>query len=176
MHMNLMNWQSDATQKEYNQTLDGILLILWCTHTVHIMNCKNKMKWKIVSLQTFQCMCWQSIRNMNTNKGILNISKHHSWKEKTSIPNVVTGIHTAKPNCVCCVQSIPKYFCTTIAAYCAWAIHVNDSQHFTIRISFDRCTYTCTNINPICTCFAFDNFIVFKSAWCTEVYCNIMIT
>ena len=71
-------------------------------------NCKNKMKWKIVSLQTFQCMCWQSIRNMNTNKGILNISKHHSWKEKTSIPNVVTGIriHTANPNCVYCVQSI----------------------------------------------------------------------
>ena len=69
---------------------------------------QNKMKWKIVSLQTFQCMCWQSIRNMNTNKGILNISKHHSWKEKTSIPNVVTGIriHTANPNCVYCVQSI----------------------------------------------------------------------
>ena len=118
------------------------------THTVHIMNCKNKMKWKIVSLQTFQSMCWQSIRNMNTNKGILNISKHHSWKEKTSIPNVVTGIrrHTASPNCVYCVQSIslahvqssgrggglleqkmnaytyisiPKYFCTTIATYCA---------------------------------------------------------
>ena len=127
------------------------------------------MKWKIVSVQTFQCMCSQSIRNMNINKGILNISKHHSWKEKTSIPNVVTGIriHTANPNCVYCVQSIslahvqssgkggggseqkmnaytyisiPKYFCTTIAAYCACAIHVNDSQHFTIRIPFDRCT------------------------------------
>ena len=78
------------------------------THTVHTMNCKNKMKWKIVSLQIFQCMCWQSIRNMNTNKGILNISKHHSWKEKTSIPNAVTGIriHTANPNCVYCIQSI----------------------------------------------------------------------
>ena len=25
---------------------------------------------------------------------------------------------------------IPKYFCTTIAAYCAEAIHVIDSQHF----------------------------------------------
>ena len=95
-----MNWQSDhdATQKEYNQTLDRIADIVVYTHIVHIMNCKNKMKWKIVSLQTFQCMCSQSIRNMNINKGILNISKHHSWKEKTSIPNVVTGIHTANPN------------------------------------------------------------------------------
>ena len=87
-----------------------VLLILWYIPTlcIHIMNCKNKMKWRIVSLQTFQCMCWQSIRNMNTNKGILNVSKHHSWKEKTSIPNVVTEIriHTANPNCVYCVQSI----------------------------------------------------------------------
>ena len=65
---------------------------------------------------------------------------------KTSIPNVVTVIHTANPKCVYCVQSIslapvessgkgggafrtkmnaytyisiPKYFCTTIAADCA---------------------------------------------------------
>ena len=36
--------QSNATQKEYDQTLDGILLMLWCTHTVHIMNCKSNMK------------------------------------------------------------------------------------------------------------------------------------
>ena len=70
-----------------------------------------------------------------------------SVKLKTSIPNVVTMIHTANPNCVYCVQSIslahvqssgrgggglseqkmnaytyisiPKYFCTTIATYCA---------------------------------------------------------
>ena len=39
------------------QTLDGILLILWCTHTVHLMNCKSKMKWKIVIIQTFKCTC-----------------------------------------------------------------------------------------------------------------------
>ena len=50
MHTNFMNWESDATQKEYNQTWDGILLILWCTHTVHIMNCKSKMKWKVVNI------------------------------------------------------------------------------------------------------------------------------
>ena len=62
---------------------------------------------------------------------------------KTSIPNVFTVIHTANPNCVYCVQSIslayvqssgrglseqklnaytyisiPKYFCTDIAADC----------------------------------------------------------
>ena len=39
------------------QTLDGILLILWCNHTVHLMNCKSKMKWKIVIIQTFKCTC-----------------------------------------------------------------------------------------------------------------------
>ena len=39
------------------QTLDGILLILWCNHTVHLMNCKSKMKWKIVIIQTFKCKC-----------------------------------------------------------------------------------------------------------------------
>ena len=44
------------------QTLDGILLILWCNHTVHLMNCKSKMKWKIVIIQTFKCTCWQRIR------------------------------------------------------------------------------------------------------------------
>ena len=64
-----------------------------------------------------------------------------SVKLKTSIPNVITVIHTAYPNCVYCIQlislahfrvlvggglseqkmnaytyiSIPKYFCTTIA-------------------------------------------------------------
>ena len=97
MHTNF----SDATQKEYNQTLDCIADIVVYTHTVHI------------------------------------------------IANVVTVIHTANPNCIYCVQSIslahiqssgrgggggskqkmnayvytyisiPKYFCTTIAADCA---------------------------------------------------------
>ena len=31
--------------------------ILWCNHTVHLMNCKGKMKWKIVIIQTFKCTC-----------------------------------------------------------------------------------------------------------------------
>ena len=46
----------------HGQTLDGILLILWCNHTVHLINCKSKMKWKIVIIQTFKCTCWQRIR------------------------------------------------------------------------------------------------------------------
>ena len=40
-----------------SRTSDGILLILWCTHTVHLMNCKSKMKWKIVIIQHFKCTC-----------------------------------------------------------------------------------------------------------------------
>ena len=28
----------------HGQTLDGILLILWCAQTVCLMNCKNKIK------------------------------------------------------------------------------------------------------------------------------------
>ena len=38
-------------------TLDGILLILWANHAAHLMNCKSKMKWKIVIIQTFKCAC-----------------------------------------------------------------------------------------------------------------------
>ena len=45
------------------------LLILWCTHTVHLMNCKSKMKWKIVIIQTFKWTCWQRIRQQKINKG-----------------------------------------------------------------------------------------------------------
>ena len=45
------------------------LLILWCTYTVHLMNCKSKMKWKIVIIQTFKWTCWQRIRQQKINKG-----------------------------------------------------------------------------------------------------------
>ena len=75
-----------------------------------------------------------------------NFISPNTTQRKTSIPKVVTGIHTTNPNCVYCIQliylahagvlvrvgglseqkmnaytyiSIPKYFCTNIAAYCA---------------------------------------------------------
>ena len=35
MHTNFMNWQSDATQKEYNQTLDGIADIVVYPHCAY---------------------------------------------------------------------------------------------------------------------------------------------
>ena len=34
-------------KKNYNQTLDDILPMLWFTRIVHTMNCKSKMKWKM---------------------------------------------------------------------------------------------------------------------------------
>ena len=78
-----MNWQSDATQKEYNQTLDCIADIVVYTHTVHII---AKTKWNARLLM------------YKLSSASINI--------KTSIPNVVTVIHTANPNCVYYVQSI----------------------------------------------------------------------
>ena len=52
--------------------------------------------------------------------------------------------------------SIPKYFCTTIAVYCAQAMHVIDRQHFLMIGALSTGTYT--NINQICTSFVFDIF------------------
>ena len=133
-----MNWLSDATQKEHNQTLDCIADIVVYTQTVHIMNCKNKMKWQLLKLSS---ACADKASESWTETKNVNISKYHSWKEKTSIPNAVTGIHTANPNCVYCITlqsislahaqssgrglseqeihaytyiSITKYICTTI--------------------------------------------------------------
>ena len=45
----------------------GILKWNECTHTVHLMNCKSKMKWTTVIIQTFKFTCWQRTRQQKKN-------------------------------------------------------------------------------------------------------------
>ena len=115
-----------------------------------------------------------------------NLISPNTTQRKTSIPKVVTVIHTASPNCVYCAQfifskcpefsqrglseqntnaytymPIPNYFCTTIAAYCTCYWQPTLLPFLKIGTLI---TYKCTNINQICACFAFDNFILLKSA------------
>ena len=71
------------------------------------------------------------------------------------MPRVLVGGAFRTKNERIHIHTNSKYFCTTIATYCA---------DLPFLIIGALSTYTCTNINQICTCFVFDNFIVFKSA------------
>ena len=57
---------------------------LWCARTVHLMNCKNKMKWKIMITQTVHCTCWQRIRAKTSTK-IFYFSKYHTHTHKSVV-------------------------------------------------------------------------------------------
>ena len=140
--------------KEYNQTVDGILLILWCAHTVHIMKQEHKQR-NFISPNTTQR------KNFN--------SKGCDW-----------DTHSQPQLCLYkyCIQLIYLAHAQSSGGGGAFRtkklVHTHTHQfqkllHYYCRLLCRSpllpfliigalSTWTCTN--QICTCFVFDNVIV----------------
>ena len=151
---------TDATQKELciltlwidslmQHKKNTIRLHMVFADIVHIMNCKSKLKWKVVNIQTFQCMYWQIISNKNTNKeieylriplkGKLQFQRLWLWYTQPAptvfiahslyLANAQSSLRGGFQNKIR-MHTHTCQFQTTFALLLLLIVHVIDSQHF----------------------------------------------
>jgi len=153
------------------------LLILWCTYTVHLMNCKSKMKWKIVIIQTFKWTCWQRIRQQKINKGCY-FSKCNTTHRKKCCElqfwRIWQGYTHPTPTvsiAYILVSCIPKVLVG--GGFLIKDEHIHMIEKIVLGYFCHLLCTSCTcywqptllpplYINQIGTCFDLDNFIVFS--------------
>ena len=148
------------------------------------------LKWKIVIIQTFECTCWQRIRqqkNQQRNFIFPNIIPHTEkkccelqfwriWQGYTHrtptvsiayilvlcIPKVLVGQGAFQNKKMNRYTWLKRLFLVTFVTYCAQAVHAINSQHFYRPFwSGTLSTYT-SKTYQIAIYFDLENFIVFS--------------